>query len=162
MRSVAASAAALALLAACAHRHPGTVAYTPSSVEAYLRTEVARTNPGLDVTDARCATPLPARTGATGPCQVTVAGVVLDYDLQRLAGGRFEVRPSRPVVVVADVRTAIQERLGDQATGVDCGTAPVWQPQAGQVLRCAVTGGPKPRSVVATVDPDGSLHVRDA
>ncbi len=137
------------------------VAFSQVEVQAYLEREVARTMPGLIVGAATCPTRLPQLSGATATCTVVVEQVPLDYEVQRLVGGRFEVRPARPVVVIADVAAAVQAKLGGEAAQVRCGNARVAQPPIGQPLRCRVSGLGVARTVVVRVAADGTLKITD-
>lgn len=151
------------LLAACGtEKGQGRVAFSQVEVQAYLEREAARTLPGLAVGGATCPAQLPEKVGATARCAVLVAGVPLDYEVQRLVGDRFEARPARPVIVVSDVATAVKAKLGAEAADVRCGDAAVAQPESGRPLSCQVSGPASSRTAAVRVNPDGTLVVTDA
>ena len=149
--------------AACGGDDPGTgrVAFSQVEVQAYLEREVARTLPGLDVGVAACPPTLPAQPGGTVTCAVTVGRVTLDYEVERLVGGRFEARPQRPIVLLRDIAIAVRSKLDARGAEVGCGGAPVLQPAPGQDVPCEVTGAGQLRSVSVRVEPDGSVAVID-
>ena len=139
----------------------GRVAFSQVEVQAYLEREGARTLPGLAVGAATCPARLPQAVGATATCTLLVEGVALDYEVQRLVADRFEARPARQVVVIADVVTAVQEKLGAEAAEVRCGDAAVAQPVADEPLACQVRGPSSSRPAAVRVAPDGTLVVTD-
>lgn len=154
--------ASLLLMACGMNSGNGRVAFSQVEVQAYLERQVARTMPGLTVGAATCPARLPTRRGATVTCTVVVERTALDYEVQRLVGDRFEARPARPVLVVADVATAVRAQLGAQAAQVRCGTRRVAQPATGQPLPCQVSGAGVTRTVVARVAADGTLKITDS
>jgi len=162
MRRVLGLAAGVLLVACGAEGGAGRVAFSQVEVQAYLEREAARTLPGLAVGAATCPNQLPETVGATVTCTVVVTGVVLDYEVQRLVGDRFEARPVRPVIVVSDVAAAVQARLGAEAADVRCGDAAVAQPNPGQPLSCQVSGPGSSRTAAVRVSADGTLVVTDA
>jgi len=139
----------------------GRVAFSQVEVQAYLEREATRTLPGLAVGAATCPARLPRAVGATATCTLQVEGVALDYEVQRLVADRFEARPARPVVVIADVVRAVKEKLGAEAAGVRCGDVAVAQPATDEPLACQVRGPSSSRTAVVRVAPDGTLVVTD-
>jgi len=160
-RRARAVALGMVLAAGCGGGGEGRVAFTQVEVQAYLEREVSRTLPGLAVGAASCSAELPEQVGGTVGCVVTVERVALQYDVQRLVGGRFEARPQRPIVVVRDLATAVRSKLGDPAASVRCGDAVVVQPAPGEALACQITGGGPARAATVRVGPDGALTVTD-
>lgn len=154
-------AAAAALAGGCGADTEGRVAFSQVEVQAYLEQEAARTLPGLAVGAASCPVELPDRVGATATCTVLVERVTLQYEVERLVADRFEVRPTRPVVVVRDIVASVRAKLDAPAAEVRCGTAPIAQPAPGQPLTCQITGSGPPRTASVQVGPDGSVTVTD-
>jgi len=162
MRRVLGIAGAVLLLVACGKDEArGRVAFSQVEVQAYLEREAARTLPGLTVGAATCPVRLPDAVGTTVTCTVVVAGVPLDYELQRLVADRFEARPARPVIVVDDVVAAVQAKLGAEAADVRCGDAAVAQPDPGRPLSCQVSGPGSSRTAAVRIGADGTLVVTD-
>lgn len=162
MRRVLGLAAGVLLVACGRDEGRGRVAFSQVEVQAYLEREAARTLPGLAVGGATCPAQLPEKVGATARCTVLVAGVPLDYEVQRLVGDRFEARPARPVIVVSDVASAVKAKLGAEVADVRCGDVAVVQPEAGRPLSCQVSGPGSARTAVVRVGADGSLVVTAA
>jgi hypothetical protein len=158
----AAGLALVAVLVGCGGGDArGRVAFTQVEVQAFLEREVARTLPGLTVGAASCPADLPDRAGEMATCAVVVEQVTLQYEVQRLVADRFEARPQRPIVLVRDIATAVQSKLGAPMAQVQCAGAAVVQPAPDQPLRCQVTGAGPPRSAVVKVGADGALTVTD-
>lgn len=139
----------------------GRVAFSQVEVQAYLEREVTRTLPGLDVGAATCPPQLPAQTGGTVTCTVSVERVSLDYEVERLAGERFEARPQRPIVLVRDIVASVRSKLDAPSADVRCGDAPVLQPAPGQDVPCEVLGAGPPRTALVRVAADGSVTIVD-
>ena len=137
----------------------GRVAFTQVEVQAYLEREAARTFPGLTVGAATCPADLPQDVGGAVTCTVVVERTTLDYEVQRLVGGRFEARPQRPIVLVRDIAAAVRTKLEAPAAEVACGDAGVVQPAAGEPLTCQITGNGPARDVTVGLDADGTIVV---
>jgi len=138
------------------------VAFDQVEVQAFLEREAARTLPGLAVGAASCPAYLPSSTGGVVMCTVVVERAPLQYEVQRLVGGRFEARPQRPIVTVRDIAAAVRSQLSAPAANVRCGDAAVLQPDPGSPVTCEITGAGATRAATVQVRPDGGITVTDA
>ncbi|MEJ7765981.1 MAG: DUF4333 domain-containing protein [Acidimicrobiales bacterium] len=163
MRTLLALLVAGLLVTACRDEggNKGRVAFSQVEVQAYLEKEVARTMPGFTVGAATCPAELPNRVGATATCTLAVQGVPLDYEVQLLVGDRFQARPARPIVVISEIVASVQAKLGEQASSVRCGDAPIAQPDTSKPLSCEVSGAGMKRTAVVRVSSDGTITITD-
>jgi len=146
----------LGALGACGSGAPdGTISYRRADVETFLRAEVTRTADGRTVGQATCPPELAAAIGESTRCTVALDGVVIAYDLRRLAGGRLEATPEHPIIDLDAIEQQLLDEVGAEAESATCGKAPVSQLPPGQKITCTIVTTSGDRSAAITVDEGG-------
>ena len=177
-RGAAAGLAAVAAvaLAGCGGRAGGPAPATTGprmvatgGVERLLVSTQQRKSPGLDVGGARCPERVPLRDGSSFRCTVAIEGVPAPYDVTLRGvdaagdGGRFSLRPAKPIIDVRRVVALIRSRLRPAArrAAVDCGRARVRVVDVGAAVGCSVRLGAASQRVRAVVtDLRGTVVLR--
>jgi hypothetical protein len=170
------AAVAVLALAGCGGRGaaPAPVTTGPrmvatGGVERLLVATQRRRSPGLTVGGARCPERVPLRDGVRFRCTVAIERVRAPYDVTLSGvgaagtGGRFSLRPAKPIIDVRRVVALIRSRLRPAArrATVDCGRARVRVVEVGAAIGCWVRLGAAGQRVSAVVtDLRGTVVLR--
>ena len=177
MRPRLVAIALLVLLAACGAERPSPAPARDelvgtADVERLLVSTQKRKSPKLRVGTARCPDQVRLANGTVFTCTVRIEGTEAPYSVTLRdvdatgTGGRFALRPAKPIIDVTRIVSLIRSRLQPAARAADvrCGApgAPkVRVVEIGGSIGCTITLGDATQKVTAEVkDLKGTVVVR--
>jgi len=136
------------------------------AVESKIETAQKERTPDLEVGEAACPDDVAPKRGASFVCTLDIAGVIAPYEVTvtETSGddGRFDFKPAKPIISVAEAVGLVRSNV-DPAAGevdVECGNAAVKVLDVGETFTCTITQGTERQSVDLVVkDAEGTIAI---